>query len=419
MTPKEPFPDPVAGGVIRWGPVSCADVAPPVALRNLLERAIAANPDNGLLRARLADLQLDAFDYAAAATSLGAALRLGDDAPRVRLRLARCYNVLRRHEDALGVLAGTGRLAGADYERGVACSGLGRPIEAEAAYRQALSLEPGHHQALWKLSTLLRGSGRSRELLALCEALRAEGVESAQLLFEWGQALALTGAGEQARAFLFDPDRVAELALLLPSGFADMADFNAALAEELLASPSMVGDLPPDEEANRGSSRVHNLFAGRRPDLLRTLLASIEEAVADYAPAPGGGRDPWAQARPGAAHLKAWGLIQSGGDYETWHIHRGGWLSGVYYIQVPSGVAADGTGSGCIEYGPPPSVAEAMPDLVQPRRYAPRPGMLLVAPSHYPHRTIPTGSREHRISFAFDVVPDRGRPDREAPRVRD
>jgi hypothetical protein len=30
----------------------------------------------------------------------------------------------------------------------------------------------------------------------------------------------------------------------------------------------------------------------------------------------------------------------------------------------------------------------------------------LLAPSHYHHRTIPSGAGTPRISFAFDVVPD-------------
>jgi hypothetical protein len=32
--------------------------------------------------------------------------------------------------------------------------------------------------------------------------------------------------------------------------------------------------------------------------------------------------------------------------------------------------------------------------------------MLILAPSHYHHRTIPNGLDEYRVSFAFGVVPD-------------
>jgi hypothetical protein len=46
-----------------------------------------------------------------------------------------------------------------------------------------------------------------------------------------------------------------------------------------------------------------------------------------------------------------------------------------------------------------------MPGFIPPLRHAPREGTFLLAPSHYAHRTIPTGADEYRISFAFDVVP--------------
>ena len=80
-------------------------------------------------------------------------------------------------------------------------------------------------------------------------------------------------------------------------------------------------------------------------------------------------------------------------------------MSGVYYVQVPACVSAGGAGPGCIEFGPPTALARGEPGFVPVQRHEPREGRLLLAPSHYAHRTIPTGAAEHRISFAFDVVP--------------
>jgi hypothetical protein len=109
---------------------------------------------------------------------------------------------------------------------------------------------------------------------------------------------------------------------------------------------------------------------------------------------------------PRRGHLKAWGLIQRHGDFEEWHTHRGGWLSGVYYVAIPSAVSDEGEGKGCIEFGPPPSIAELSAGRIERWRHAPKEGTLLMAPSHYHHHTIPTGIAEHRISFAFDVISD-------------
>jgi tetratricopeptide (TPR) repeat protein len=391
--------------LIRWRPPECAEIAAPAAAASLLEQAIAARPDNAQLRLKLADLRLDRFDFAAAAPALESALSLDPALEGVRPRLARCYNALKRHREALELFA-VGDAP--HYERGMALAGLGREAEAEAEFRALLAAGPHHRRASRQLSKLLRRSGRIGELLTICETLSARGAGDAQLLYIWGTALALAGREEEARALLLDRRRIAELALPVPSGFSDIQAFNAALADEILGNPYRLSEFPVEDEANRGSSRVHALLAGRRPELVRALLDSLQQLAAAYAPPRYGRFDPWLDARPAAAHIRAWGLIQRGGDYEEWHSHPGGWLSGVYYVRVPRQVSAEGSGRGCIEFGPPPPVARARPDLLPILRHAPREGHLLLAPSHYAHRTIPTGADEHRLSFAFDVVPHAG-----------
>jgi tetratricopeptide (TPR) repeat protein len=387
--------------MIEWRPAPAESIAPPRQALALLDRAVAADPADPRLRLKLADLHLDRFDFKAAAAILETVHR---DAPTdrgVALRRARCLSALGRFAEAIEAIAADPRPR---HERAIALLGLGKMAEAEAELRALLAQEPGHRHACWQLARLLRKAGRHAELLEFCEALAARGIRHSQLLSDWGVALALDGRAEEARALLSDSSRVGEMTLPVPKGFDDLGAFDDALAEELLASPHAVSDFPP-EEANRGSTRVHALFAGRRPELVRALLESLQTLVDAWAPTPSAGPDPWLEARPRAAHLRAWGLIQRGGEYEEWHIHRGGWLSGVYYVRIPREVAEAEDGRGAIEYGPPPSLAKALPGLVPPRRYRPREGQLLLAPSHYAHRTIPPRTDEPRVSFAFDVVP--------------
>jgi tetratricopeptide (TPR) repeat protein len=380
--------------VTEWRPAPAESLAPPRQALALLERALAADPGNPRLRLKLADLHLDRFDFTAALQVLGHA----PDDQGFALRSARCLNALGRFREAAQAIAA---LPDPQHERAVALLGLARDGDTEAELRALLAEEPGHRHACWRLARLLRKAGRDAELLDMCEDLAARGVRHAQLFSDWGVGLALAGRSEEARALLFDPARIAEMKLPVPAGFDDLAAFNRALAEELLTNPYPVSEFPP-EEANRGSTRIHALFAGRRPELVRALIETLQALVGAWAPSPAA-PDPWLEARPRTAHLKAWGLIQRGGDYEEWHIHRGGWASGVYYVQIPREVAEAEDGRGAIEYGPPPSLAEA--GLVAPRRFRPREGHLLLAPSHFAHRTIPPLTDEPRISFAFDVVP--------------
>jgi tetratricopeptide (TPR) repeat protein len=384
-----------------WGPTAGEETAPPAATAALLDQAIALHPGKAALHAKRGYLLLDCYDFAGAGAAFEEAARLEPGDRHIARLLARCRNMVGRHESALAALA---PFAEPEFERGEALTGLGQAEAAEAEYRAVLSADPFHHHAARKLLRGLRRANRIAALLAECEALAAAGVRHTQLLYYWGWALALTGEEEKARRILFDPSRVVRTELALPPGFADRAAFNRALAEELTSNPHRLGEFPLEDEANRGSRRVESLFAGRNPGVIRLTLAAIQDAVAVHLPPPYAGFDPWCEARPHRVHLKAWGLIQRAGDYEEWHIHRGGWLSGVYYVDIPAAVSPEGPG--CIEYGPPPGLGRSMPDLVQPWRFAPHEGALLLAPSHYPHRTIPLQGEGLRLSFAFDVVPE-------------
>jgi hypothetical protein len=387
--------------MIDWGPEYSSNLGAQTKVLAALRRAIEMVPDSAVLHVKLANLHVDRFEFAEAAAEFEAALRFDPMLEGVWPRLARCLNVLDRPREALDLLAAC---EDAHHERGMALRALGQAEAAEAEFRAALGADPMHRRAHAELSSILRKSGRIGELKTLCEDLYAKGVAHAQLFHEWGRALALTGETDRAMRLLFDPARVQVMDLPVPDGFADIAAFNAALAAEILTNPNIVTPYPPREEANRGSLRLHNLFSGQRPALIRKLLDGLQAAISRAHYAPAGDFDPWVKARPAAAHLRAWGLIQRGEDHEAWHLHRGGWLSGVYYVSVPTMVSAKGEGRGCIEFGPPSSLYDASPDLIPRWRHAPREGTVLLAPSHYSHRTIPTGADEYRISFAFDVV---------------
>lgn len=387
-----------------WGEPLPENVAVPAVVRPLLERAVSADPRNSRLHEKLGYLHLDRFDFAAAAGAFQTALKLDPHAAQARLRLARCYNMMQRPKDAL-VLLETEEYT--TYERGLALMKLGKPAESERELRAVLDADPDHPGACRLLCRLLRKSGRVAEMTAACEGLAERGATNAQLLYNWGWALALQGDIARASRLLVEPERISSVDPPALSGFTDIAELNGALADAILSDPHRLSEFPEEDEANRGSSRVDNLFTGPRPELFRSLLAALQKAIDAYPLACREGFDPWPDARPAAARLRPWGLLQRGGAYEAQHIHPGGWLSGVYYVRVPRSVSEGIEGRGCIEFGPPDGLAEAFAGAAPTQRYVPREGMLLLAPSHYPHRTIPSEVEEDRISIAFDVVPVR------------
>ncbi len=92
--------------------------------------------------------------------------------------------------------------------------------------------------------------------------------------------------------------------------------------------------------------------------------------------------------------------------HQAAHIHPTGWMSGVYYVQLPEGLGSgeDGDLAGWIEFGrPADSFRVAYEPVVETAR--PEEGLAIFFPSYVYHRTVPFDGPRARISIAFDVRP--------------
>ena len=100
--------------------------------------------------------------------------------------------------------------------------------------------------------------------------------------------------------------------------------------------------------------------------------------------------------------LKGWFVRLLKGGHQSEHIHPGGWLSGVFYVQVPKFCNRE---EGSIEFGlwgyDYPILDESYPR----KRYYPKSGDIILFPSSLFHRTIPFHTNEERMSISFDLIP--------------
>ncbi len=274
---------------------------------------------------------------------------------------------------------------------------LGRQGEALDAALRGLDALPSDHRALALAANVLIERGEPQRLWALCEELRAGGV--------WGgyvpSVLALAAT---------TPEQIAEVAALLdaPQWLAavelDVDDaFNRRLAAELLANESMVA-LPSTKASAGTGRRIDQLDVAAGP-LARELLARIRDAVERYlATREAHGTHPMIAHRPAALTLSSWALSMYRDGHETWHLHPSGWLSGVYYVEVPK-IPHDPSGrAGTIEFGSNPFDREPASAEWPRLSVTPRAGLLLLFPSYFAHRTWPTGVTKPRICVAFDVL---------------
>lgn len=96
-----------------------------------------------------------------------------------------------------------------------------------------------------------------------------------------------------------------------------------------------------------------------------------------------------------------WGNINPKGGFNFTHVHPSGWLSGVYYIQLPE------ANNEIVFQDPRPArmMDFQRSSLITDEYFSHRPkvGELLLFPSWLPHFVSPNTSDQNRISISFNV----------------
>ncbi len=306
-------------------------------------------------------------------------------------------------ERALALAESDAERAAALAARGKCEKRLGDIDGAKASLALALLLDPHNKDACKRLAAIALERGQTDNLLKLTDDLLTQGTGHARLF--GARVLAYAQAGDIATAHRIDGFKQLHRKEQLPPppGWDNIEQFNAALAEELLAHPGM-----RYERYGSASELTWRVENPARPDtpLFKALISGIIEKLGKHIAAVSSSGHPWAEAQPDSAFLRNWCVITESTGFETWHVHQFGWLSGVYYVQVPESIANGTNRDGCLAFGLPDDLvgadvsAKYGEHLVRPQS-----GMLMTFPSHAYHRTYPHGSGEKRICVAFDLRP--------------
>ena len=351
--------------------------------------------------------------------------------------------ILARHEEALrdfrSILARTPSDAPAWQKLAHSLRSLGRSEEAETAFLKALEFDPGSVDSMADLGNLYRDSGRHPEAVEWLSKAVGRAPSDSGLQAMLGAALlaagdALDGRHSLERAFQLNPyDRTALAYLyvaLCQTGDPDMAsglvrpellvrsyqrpgsaggpgdpdDLDARLAEHVRSHPAL--EFERAGNTTRGGAHTGNLL-DEAPGPVPELVEWIEDRVRTYLDGlPADGSHPYLAWKPGSWDIDIWGIVIRPGGYQLSHIHRDGWISGVYYAAVPESVRSDTADDpgGCLELGRPPEAfcgtTEFPVMLIRPR-----PGRLNLFPSYLWHRTLPYEEDQERICIAFDIRP--------------
>tara|TARA_E500000305_G_scaffold21337_2_gene16233 strand:+ start:4485 stop:5690 length:1206 start_codon:yes stop_codon:yes gene_type:complete len=284
---------------------------------------------------------------------------------------------------------------------------LGKETGAAArAYARALIGQPGNFAAANNLAQALLIEGDVNGALAATERVlerdpthvRATAYRSVALeeLGRYGEVDRLIAQGSATRPIRFP----------VPAGYADHAEFNAALSEEIRHHPNISGELDPLRRAIRGGAFVPQLF-DHKGSAIAAFERMLSEGLDDYI--GGLSKDPshpFFARIPERYAVNIWANILGDEGHQSAHIHNAGWLSGTYYAAIPETVSPeDEARAGWLEFNRPgygiPHRGTRPLDAVCPEL-----GMAVVFPSYVWHSTVPFRGGGERISIAFDLHVD-------------
>lgn len=314
---------------------------------------------------------------------------------------------LKKHEDAANAFRQACRLAPDAAEPII---NLAHSLHAQEQYNEAvkiydrgLAMQPDHPSAWAALGRACLEDGRWEKAVAAVDrqlALRPGHTVALAL-----KSVALQEMGEDdALQELVDFDRlIGSFDIDVPAGYDDLASFNEALTDFCQKHRSL--KFAPIDKATELGSQTDNLVA-EADTPVADLLKAIEKCTELYLKArPLSIDHPFMSQRPDNWEYDIWATVLESGGHQQSHIHRVGWLSGVYYAQKPAVINPETPATdlaGWIEFGRPVFYPKTKAEPMT-RCYPPVEGRLYLFPSYFYHRTIPFISETPRISLAFDL----------------
>lgn len=382
---------------------------------NLLRRVMNRAPNYADVYANLSAVLHDQnkFDEAIAYCERG--LKLSPDNKKLLNTLASSLSGAGRYDDAIALLtrmiAARPGFAKGSYFLGTIYTKLGKCEEAVAAFKKATEIDPGDVASFVAAGECLLVHGRAGEALdRLEEALKLNAYEVRALALKT-LALAELGRREEER-WLSDPDHFLHIHRLADLGYAadQIAALNRELSEFASNEPSLRED-PPEYATLKAWHSTTNL-ADHRNEAVAVLKQFITHAFEQRV----GGlpledqAHPFVRSAPRKFHLDLWAIKMQGGGKLFPHIHADGWLSGVYYVDVPKIVDDPNAGrAGWLNIGTSRTDIKLTKEPLT-RLVKPEPGLMVTFPSYFWHDTVPlpADNEEQRLCLAFDLHPIRG-----------
>ncbi len=281
---------------------------------------------------------------------------------------------------------------------------LGEGAQALSHAQRAAALAPGPATGITLCEALL-AAGRVPEAESVAAGLRAVNPLDQHAIALQASAWRLLGDRRYAEwhdySALVSAERIEP-----PAGWSTRAAFLADLRADLESLHRFKSH--PFQQSVRGGSQLPLHAAEMSRPVVKALFAAIESMVNRRLARLGRGTDPFRSQNTGRFTVTgAWSIRLTSGGYHTDHVHPRGWLSAVFYVDIPGEVAsapsAAAERAGWLRFGR--AGLRTTPQLPPDGFVQPEPGLLVLFPAYVWHGVEPFESASARLSVALDALP--------------
>ena len=279
---------------------------------------------------------------------------------------------------------------------------MGEVDKAFQSYQKSMLIYPNFDQAIMISEFLLKEKKDAKNALKFLENVLIE--KPMDVRANAYKYITLRGLGRFS-----DAEKLVDFSkLVYQDNFKNytnqkISDFNYKLLSALELHPRRMEELDERGWAIRGGTVIRKLFTNPEP-IIKTfeilLRRTIDKRINDLVI---NSNNPFLIKKPKHYKLNCWANFLKAGDYQSNHIHNLGWMSGVYYVDLPELENENVENEGFIEfnragYGLPHFGKEEGIKLIKPET-----GMIIFFPSYVWHGTIPFSGSKNRVSISFDI----------------
>lgn len=326
------------------------------------------NPRHNQFRINFIQLLIQADLYTEANTQLEKLIELDAEPSTFAIEQARVYRELGEYQKSITSLDNAKRLNGTiPYlsEKGYSLLCMGQAVEAQTCFEALIDKEP-KNQGWWTM-------------LSTC----------------WS----MTG-NEQQYQWLCDYSKLVSVSRII----ADLDEsnrFNQTLREVLISQHNNQKH-PIGQSLRNGTQTYEDLFDSH-DEVIQALSEYILtnarrhiESIAEDQTHPFCSR-----LNQELNYIGSWSVRLRDGGFHKSHYHPEGWLSGVYYVDVPQ--AVNQNGQGWLMFGRADIANQQFEGDFAVKPVA---GSVVLFPSYMWHGTNAFAGDEHRLTVAFDIVPN-------------